>query len=365
MYFAPKQNYIILLDDFRTSSMSIQTEELSLAHLWLKLQLITSSFWRKKFSIIASGIVFGVIGYIKVQMAKPSYSASITFSIIDFGDEDFVNSLASQFGTTNYGGKNLDVENLTYLLKSRRIVQDVLMSPIWIENDTLLLIDRFLITQPTIKARWDSLMITPFLINECLNTKQDSAIGNLINVITNGPLTVDKHENESLATVSYSSNDPVFTLYFVELLVQKAAEFQISSKLKIAHSDIQSLVLYIDSVSKDIEEAMYVSSSLHDKSIYTVQSSANITLEQAKLNENLLLDLYGGLFRNLEISKTLAAQNKPLLTIIDRSRYPLIVRESPIKSALKNAQLGSFVAILFFSSRKFLRYLKFKMTSKY
>jgi len=58
-----------------------QQDEISLAELWLKAQSMIKFLWKKKVWIIGISFSFAVLGYLKVYIAKPSYMASLTFSL--------------------------------------------------------------------------------------------------------------------------------------------------------------------------------------------------------------------------------------------------------------------------------------------
>ena len=57
------------------------SDEISLAELWIKVQSVVAYLWRFKFLIAAVGLAFAVGGYFKVKLAKPSYTASLTFAL--------------------------------------------------------------------------------------------------------------------------------------------------------------------------------------------------------------------------------------------------------------------------------------------
>ena len=78
---------------------------------------------------------------------------------------------------------------------------------------------------------------------------------------------------------------------------------------------------------------------------------------QKQIKVTMLTTLYGELVKNLELSKTMAAREEPLITIIDTPHYPLRVRESKLKSALIGSFLGGFLCIAFFGARDFLQNL--------
>jgi hypothetical protein len=223
------------------------------------------------------------------------------------------------------GGEGLGGDNLLSLMKSRRIVQDVLLSTIYVKGDSVLLLDQYLRSSDKLMAKWDSLGIYPVDPLKCCDPKQDSAIGVVVKAVSEKSLAVAKvNKKLSFVTVSYTGSDEVFTGAFVELL------------------------------TAEMQAAMVGFASAQDQNSFTVQSVAKVSSVQKQMKVTMLTTLYGELVKNLELSKTMMAREEPLITIIDRPHYPLRVRESKLKSAVIGGFLGVFLTLLFLGGRAFL-----------
>ena len=331
-------------------------DEISLAELWLKAKSVIAYLWRFKFLIMGVGLLFALGGYFKVKMAKPSYTASLNFALEQGGGTGGLGGLASQFGfSMGGGGEGLGGDNLLSLMKSRRIVQDVLLSKINVEGDSVLLINQYVATQTKLKAKWDTLGLYPIDAKKCCDPKQDSAIGVVVKAVSEKSLAVAKVDKKlSFVTVSYTGSDPVFTGAFVELLTTKSTNFYVQTKMANARANIDLLERRVDSVSAEMQAAMVGFASAQDQNSFTVQSVAKVPSVQKQMKVTMLTTLYGELVKNLELSKTMSAREEPLITIIDRPHYPLRVRESKLKSALIGGFLGVFLTLMFLGGRAFL-----------
>ena len=331
-------------------------DEISLAELWLKVKSIIAYLWKFKFLIMGVGLLFALGGYFKVKMAKPSYTASLTFALEQGGGASGLGGLASQFGfSMGGGGEGLGGDNLLSLMKSRRIVQDVLLSTIYVEGDSVLLLDQYLRSSDKLMAKWDSLGIYPVDPLKCCDPKQDSAIGVVVKAVSEKSLAVAKVDKKlSFVTVSYTGSDEVFTGAFVELLTAKATDFYVQTKMSNSNANIAKLERRVDSVSAEMQAAMVGFASAQDQNSFTVQSVAKVSSVQKQMKVTMLTTLYGELVKNLELSKTMMAREEPLITIIDRPHYPLRVRESKLKSAVIGGFLGVFLTLLFLGGRAFL-----------
>jgi hypothetical protein len=331
-------------------------DEISLAELWLKAKSVIAYLWRFKFLIMGVGLLFALGGYFKVKMAKPSYTASLTFALEQGGGASSLGGLASQFGfSMGGGGEGLGGDNLLSLMKSRRIVQDVLMSPVYVNGDSVLLVNQYVAAQPKLKAKWDSLGLYPLTVATCCDPKQDSALGVVVKSVSEKALAVAKVDKKlSFVTVSYTGSDEVFTGAFVELLTAKSTDFYVQTKMSNSNANIAKLESRVDSVSAEMQAAMVGFASAQDQNSFTVQSVAKVPSVQKQMKVTMLTTLYGELVKNLELSKTMSAREEPLITIIDRPHYPLRVRESKLKSAVIGGFLGVFLTLLFLGGRAFL-----------
>jgi hypothetical protein len=330
-------------------------DEISLAELMLKAKSVIAYLWRFKFLIMGVGLLFALGGYFKVKMAKPSYSANLTFALEQGTKGGSLSGLASSFGISmGGGGEGLGGENLLTLMKSRRIVQDVLLTPVLVGRDSVLLINQYVRTYPDLKEAWDSAGLYPITASCCSNA-QDSALGVVIYSLTEKALGVSKIDKEqSFVTVSYAGHDPVFTGAFVELLTAKSTDFYVQTKMSNSNANIAKLERRVDSVSAEMQAAMVGFASAQDQNSFTVQSVAKVSSVQKQMKVTMLTTLYGELVKNLELSKTMMAREEPLITIIDRPHYPLRVRESKLKSAVIGGFLGVFLTLLFLGGRAFL-----------
>jgi len=333
------------------------SDEISLAELWLKVKSVVTYLWGYKFLIVAVGLLFGAGGYFKVKLAKPSYTASLTFALEQGGGGGGLSGLASQFGfSMGAGAEGLGGDNLLSLMKSRRIVQDVLLSPIYLNGDSLLLVNQYVAAEPKLKAKWDSLGLYPVVASKCCDPKQDSALGVVVKSVSENALAVSKVDKKlSFVTVSYTGADPVFTGYFVELLTAKSTEFYVQTKMANSTANIAKLEQRVDSVSAELQAAMVGYASAQDQNSFTVQSTAKVPSVQKQMKVTMLTTLYGELVKNLELSKTMAAREEPLITVIDRPHYPLRVRESKLKSAAIGGVLGVFLTLVFLGARAFIQ----------
>ena len=334
-------------------------DEITLTDIWIKLQQWWAYLWKRKFWIVAIALLGSIGGYLKVKTADPVYSATLTFSL-EQGGEGGSNlaGLASQFGFSmgGDGGGMFSGENLLTLMKSRRMVEDVLLTPVLIGGDSILLVNQYVQSWPELKEAWDSAGLYPLDAKTCCNNAQDSAMGVIYAMVSQKALAVSKQDEAlSFVTISFSGHDEAFTGAFVEQLTAKATEFYVESKTTNTRANMEKLERRVDSVTTELESAMVGAANSIDANQFTVQSASKVSSSQKQMKVTMLTTLYGELVKNLELSKTMAAREEPLITIIDRPHYPLRVRESGLKGAIFGGVIGGFLTVLFFAGREFIK----------
>jgi uncharacterized protein involved in exopolysaccharide biosynthesis len=91
--------------------------------------------------------------------------------------------------------------------------------------------------------------------------------------------------------------------------------------------------------------------------LFLVGSSAKTTSIEKQMTLTTLSTLYGELVKNLELSRTLASREEPLITIIDLPRYPLREHDAAFKASLIGGFLGVLTSIITLLLRGFIRRL--------
>lgn len=331
----------------------VNQDEISFVELWFKAKSAIAYLRRFKFLIMTVGLLFALGGYFKVKMAKPSYSASLTFVLEQGGGSSGLSGLASQFGLSmGGGGEGLKGDNLISLMKSRRVVQEVLLSKIYVERDSILMLEQFLKVNEMLPI-WITNGLYPVDPLKCCDPKQDSAIGVVVEAVTSGALNISVGGTASYVTVSYTGSDPVFTGAFVELLTAKSINFYVQTKMFNLKTNTETLKHRLDSVEAELNYAMVGYYAAEDQNSFTVQSVTKVPILKKSMKVSMLQAYYAELVKNLELNKAIMAREEPLITIIDRPHYPLRVRESKLKSSLIGGLLGVLLTLMFLGGRAF------------
>lgn len=334
------------------------SNDISLVEQWKAFKEWRLHIWRHKKWLILTTTVFALLGFLQAKYSKPTFSATLTFSM-EQGKSNISNlaSIASQFGYSmgSDGGGMFSGENLLVLMKSRRMIENVLLTKVRVEGDSTLLINQYIKTAPKLLEKWQSLDLYPYKLNLEREPKQDSALGDIYNTIIKKNLIVSKEDKDlSFVSVNYKGHDEFFAGLFVEQLALQATNFYIVTKTMNNRNNVIKLQNRVDSVTAELKIAMQSAGRATDADAYTVLSAARVASLEKQMQVTLLTTLYGELVKNLEISKTMAAREEPLITVIDRPHYPLLVQRSKAKGALVSGALGLILSIIYVTGKKYI-----------
>lgn len=291
-----------------------------------------------------------------MKIAKPSYSASLNFALERGESTSALNGLATQFGISMGGGGEglAGGDNLLALMRTRRIVQDVLFSHTYVNGDSILMLEQYLKLNGLLQS-WESTELYPISKLECCNYKQDSALVEVVKAVSGDALSITKEiPKSSFVTVRYTGNDPIFAVAFIDLLTKKSTSFYVQTKMANSIDNINLLQRRLDSVRAELQFAMVGYYASQDQSAFLVKSTANVPNLQRQMKVNMLQAYYAELVKNLELSKTIMAREEPLFTIIDPPHYSVRRGESNLKFVIISGALGVFLSMLFIGVRAFL-----------
>lgn len=344
----------------------------------LKELAIKSNEWlkylRSKWFIILIGCASGVLlGYLYAKYKKPKYVAISTFALEDTnggGSLGQMAGLASMVGIEIGGGANGGVfqgDNLIELYKSRRMIQQALLTEANIDGKPQLLIERYLDFNNQ-KGLWDKeLQQKPLKLDSSgvleLSRTQDSILGEAVKLINNHHLVVSKPDKKlSILKVQVTSKDEQFSKMFNDEIVKNVNEFYVLTKTKKSSQNVAVLQHQTDSVKRELNGALTGMAALTDanpnanpaRQILKVPSQKKQVDAQA--NTAILTELV----KNLEMSKLSQQKEMPLIQMIDAPVFPLTkVATTKVQGMLAGFFLsGLFISIFLLVRRGFLLMIK-------
>ena len=339
-----------------------KNDEISFREVTKQVEVFVRFLLSKWLIIVIVGVGGGIIGLIYAIYAKPKYSASLNFVLSsNSSSSGGLMGFASQFGL-NLGGSDDDVfsgDNIITLMKSRRMVQTALFSPLPDSNESLL---NFFIKDNKINEGWqqnDKLKnVYPFPSSpEKMSMIQDSLFRKIYSTIQTNMLDVVKPDkDQNIYNVTTTSENELFSYYLTKYLVDVTSAFYIDTKTSSAKKNLAMLQNEADSLRRILGGAIVSAGSQTDYTFnlnpaFQVQRSG---AQQSQATAAALGQAYGQVLQNLEIAKITLQRETPLYQIIDEPTLPLdIDKPSKLLLLIIGGVLGGFLACGFLILRKF------------
>ncbi len=341
------------------SQANIDNDEISLKELILKMKEWLT-FLKSKWKIIfLAGIIGGLFGITIAWFEKPTYKATLTFAMEeDKGGGGGMGSalgLASSFGIDigNTTSGLFAATNLNELMKSRLIVEKVLLSPIIINGKTISLVEYY-IRINRLRKTWDKIkgLKNIYFLPDDDRTKftltQDSILQQIHNkLIDKDHLSiVQKDKKVSILSIEVTSEDEQFSKIFCESIAKETSDFYIETKSKKARENVNVLQMQVDSVRSELNGAINGVAAEIDN-VYNLNPAYNIkgtSSKKKQVDVQANTAILTNLVIQLELAKITLRKETPLIQLIDRPMLPLPKQKF---GKLKSLILGGFTAGFF------------------
>ena len=332
----------------------IDNDEISLKELIQKIQewiAYLKTQWKLIIGIAALG---GIIGFVYASFQKPTYLATTTFVLEEEKSGGGLGSamgLASSFGIDlgSGAGGAFSGSNLIELMKSRKLVEKTLLSPLTIEGKTISLAD-FYIQFTKMNKDWSekpAMKNVNFPVNadrKKFSLQQDSILKNLYLGLLNENLTVfQKDKKISILSIEVKSENETFSKAFTETLAKETSEYYVEIKSKKSKMNVDILQHQADSIRAELNSAITGVATTSDN-VYNLNPALNVKRAPSlrrqvdvQANTAILTQLVA----QLEMAKVSLRKETPLLQVIDAPILPL---QKEKVGRLKSLVLGGFLA---------------------
>jgi hypothetical protein len=343
---------------------NFDNDELSLREIIVKIKVWIDYLKSKWKTIFFTGLLGSLIGLAFVWNEKPSYKATLTFAMEEDkgggGGLSGALGLASSFGIdlgSSGGGGAFAATNLSELMKSRLIVEKVLLSPIVIHGKTSTLAEYYIqINQ--IRKGWEQnskLKNIQFLPGDDRSkyTLQQDSILQIIHqgVIDKNHLSImQKDKKVTILSIDVNSKDEQFSKLFCESIAKETSDFYIETKSKKARLNTSVLQKQVDSIRSELNGAITEVATETDN-VYNLNPAYNIKGANSKkkqIDVQANTTILTNLVVQLELAKITLRKETPLIQLIDRPVLPLAKEKfGKLKSLILGGFLASFFTVLF------------------
>jgi uncharacterized protein involved in exopolysaccharide biosynthesis len=331
-----------------SSSSENQTAPQYVESLFVNKFLYLKKRW---WMYLLGGVVFAVLGFVYAQLQTPQYKSRLTFALDDgSGSETSLNSLASQFGLSL--GSNVNVfggDNIIEIIRSRRMVERVLLSVDTINNKPITLIENYM----NVKGRKQfhpkvaNIHFPAFQDKRNFTYLQDSVLRMIYTEMITNNINVEKPDRKyNIYEINIKSPNEHFSKVLTDRLIAETNVFYIELKTKKAKMTLEALENRIASVKDGLYSSISSRAEVKDANINPVFEYSQVPIIKQHTNIELYSNAYSEMYKNLEIARFQYLINTPLLQIIDFADYPM---ERVKMSRLKTAIVFSFLFVVVFT----------------
>ena len=326
------------LENNKIENINIDNDEISLKEIINKTKEWFAFLISKWKTIILMGIIGGLIGFTIASFEKPTYKALLTFAMEDDkgggGGLGGALGLASSFGIDlgGGGGGAFSASNLAELMKSRLMVEKVLLKPILVKGKIISLAEYY-IQINNLRNTWEKkpmLKNIHFIPNESRSNftfQQDSIMKTIHRhlILLENLSIMQKDKKTSIITIEVNSKDENFSKFFCENLAKETSDFYILTKSKKARINVEVLQKQVDSVRDELNGAITVVATETDN-VYNMNPALNVKGAPSKkkqIDVQANTAILTNLVVQLELAKISLRKETPLIQTIDSPILPL------------------------------------------
>jgi uncharacterized protein involved in exopolysaccharide biosynthesis len=341
--------------------MNNQPTTVALSHLLSEAKAMVSYWFGMRKLILISLFLVSALVLLYSFLQKQQYEATTSFILEEKSATGGggLSGLASQFGFDlgglGAGGSIFSGDNILDILRSRHIVEKVLLSKIDSSKGGQTLADLYI---PQLRKDIPTVDYNNVVYPKPLNRLQDSVLYLIYDKIVSKNLVVDRvNKKGSIIKVTVVSESELFSKIFSDRLVFETIKLYVDQKTSVSNRNIARLEARADSLLRVLNNKSYQSASLQILDANTAFRSTAVPVELSQREKSISFALFSEVVKNLEASRMSLASQTPIINILDTAKYPLLNRKKSIWILLGAATaavafLSFVIAFFFYPSKK-------------
>ncbi|MFM1820661.1 MAG: hypothetical protein RLZZ402_1020 [Bacteroidota bacterium] len=308
------------------------------------------SYLRSQSKLIAlCGFLGLVLPLIYRALQKPAYAASTTFileekSATGGGLAGIASQVGLDLGSLGSGSSLFTGDNILDIIKSRVIIEKVLLTPIS-GNSGKTLADLYLEFSG---MGADLPAPVSFAIPSVAHTVyQDSVLYVMYEQIAKKNVSVDRlNKKGSIFKIVTVSQNQVFSKNFAERLLKETTTYYVNVKTSSALANVKRLQARGDSLLRVLNAKSYNAASFQILDPNVAFKSMSVPAEVSSRDKSIVFSIYAEVTKNLEMSRIALVSQTPVIQLLDVPKYPLMDdRKSYLFLGLVGFIAGIFAAI--------------------
>lgn len=308
------------------------------------------SYLRSQFVLIAlCGLVGLVLPLIYRALQKPAYAASTTFileekSATGGGLAGIASQVGLDLGSLGSGSSLFTGDNILDIIKSRVIIEKVLLTPIS-GNSGKTLADLYL----EFSGMGEKLPARVSFASPSVThtVYQDSVLYVMYDQIAKKNVSVDRlNKKGSIFKIVTVSQNQVFSKNFAERLLKETTTYYVNVKTSTAAANVKRLQARGDSLLRVLNAKSYNAASFQILDPNVAFKSMSVPAEVSSRDKSIVFSIYAEVTKNLEMSRIALVSQTPVIQLLDVPKYPLMDdRKSYLFLGLVGFIAGIFAAI--------------------
>ncbi|KIC03419.1 lipopolysaccharide biosynthesis protein [Flavobacterium sp. JRM] len=350
----------------------IGNDEISLKELLVKVKEWSIYLLTQWKIIVLVGMIGAALGLTYSFIKKPIYTATLSFALED--EKSGGGGLGSALGLA--GSLGLDIgggggsifagSNLTELFKSRRMVEQTLLTPIDYNGKIVSLVEMY-IGINKFRDNWKgnpkvaNIKFLPNIKRKYFTRVHDSILGSIYQRLSKEGLVVGQKDKKiAIINIDVSSSNELFAKYFCEALAKEVSKFYIETKSKKSRMNMAILEKQTDSIRRELNGAITGVAVANDNT-FNLNPALNVRRAPSarrqvdvQANTAILTELV----KQTELAKVTLRKETPLIQVIDKPILPLPKeRFGKAKGLILGGFLGSCLVIFFLIFKRILNEL--------
>jgi hypothetical protein len=300
--------------------------------------------------IVACGVLGLVLPLIYRAMQKPAYAASTTFileekSATGGGLAGLASQVGLDLGSLGGGSSLFTGDNILDIIKSRVIIEKVLLTPISGTSGKTLA-DLYL----EFSGMGERLPapVSFAAAASAHSVYQDSVLYVMYEQIAKKNVSVDRlNKKGSIFKIVTVSQNQVFSKNFAERLLKETTTYYVDVKTSSASANVKRLQARGDSLLRVLNAKSYTAASYQILDPNVAFKAMSVPAEVSSRDKSIVFSIYAEVTKNLEMSRIALVSQTPVIQLLDVPKYPLMDdRKSYFFLGLVGFIAGIFAAIV-------------------
>ncbi len=306
------------------------------------------------------GLLAGLAGFFYAKSQDPVYESNLTFVLDEGGSNSGIAGalgFAAQLGF-NVGGSTGDMfagDNIIEIIKSRRIIENVLLSTEVFDGKQYTIVEYYLykLMPPGKMQKYKNVHFNPGQQRKSFTYLQDSLLYGTYTSFVKSSIEIDRPDKKlGIFSLRVTTGDEKFTKVVTDRLIHAADSLYTELSTKKARETLEILEKRVTDMKGNLSTSITSRASVQDANVNPAFSAAQVPVQKQQANIQVYGGAYGEMFKNLELARFQYLNKVPLIQIIDYADYPM----KKIKvGKLKTAVMFSFSALFCFA---FILWLK-------